>query len=60
MINERKIFKLVIFGTLVTGNEERQIEVRNWAEAIKIKNTLLRGRPYYSLTEEITISRNTG
>jgi len=53
----RKIFKLVIFGSLVTGNEERQIEARNWAEAVKIKDTLLRGRPYYSLTEVATVNR---
>jgi hypothetical protein len=51
MKTARKIFKLVIFGNLITGNEERQIECRDWNEAIKIKDSLLNNRPYYSLNE---------
>jgi hypothetical protein len=53
----RKIFKLVIFGNLNTGNEERQIECRDWNEAIRIKDSLLNGRPYFSLSEVMEVRR---
>lgn len=53
--SKRKIFKLVIFG--INGNEERQIECSGWDEAIKTKDSLLNGRPYYSLTEVMEVIR---
>jgi hypothetical protein len=56
-MSRRMIFKLVIFGNLITGNEERQIEARDWSEALRIKDDLLRGRPYYSLTQTMEVNR---
>lgn len=53
----RHIYKLVIFGTLITGNEERQIEVANLDEAIKVKDMLLKGRPYFSLEHVCEVRR---
>lgn len=55
--NTRQIYKLVIFGNLTTGNEERYFECHDWAEAIKAKDQLLNGRPYYSLTLETEVTR---
>jgi hypothetical protein len=56
-MSKRKIFKLTIYGNLATGNEERQIEARSLAEAVKLKDTLLKGRPYYELTEVLEVVR---
>jgi hypothetical protein len=53
----RQIYKLVIFGNLITGNEERTIEARDLDEAIAIKDQLLKGRPYFSLTHELDVVR---
>lgn len=56
-MSKRRIFKLTIYGSVLTGNEERQFEACSLAEAIKIKNTLLRGRPYYELVEIMEVVR---
>jgi hypothetical protein len=56
-MTKRKLYKLVIFGNLITGNEERQIEAKNQQEALEIKDMLSHGRPYFSLTELTSVAR---
>lgn len=39
------------------NSEEHQLECKDLAEAIRLKDMLLRGRPYYGLTEVMEVSR---
>jgi hypothetical protein len=56
-MTKRKLFSLEIYGNLTTGNERLEFEAGNWAQAIKIKNMLLKGRPYFHLQEICTVER---
>ena len=57
-MTKRKIFKLEIYSfNPNVRSETRYIECKDWSEAREIKDMLLKGRPYFSLTEETTVVR---